>query len=60
MWQTVDHLKQMLETINVTYIERMFETESGATGLGPQLFVSSLKEHSGLVTSDLLTWISYT
>ena len=40
MCQTVDHLKEMLETINVTYIERMFETENGATGLGPQLFVS--------------------
>ena len=38
--QTVDHLKQMLETINVTYIERTFETATGAAGLGTELFVS--------------------
>ena len=40
MSQTVGHLKQMLETINVTYIERTFETATGTSGLGTELFVS--------------------
>ena len=36
----MDRLKQMLDTINVTYDERMFESEDGIAGLGPEPFVS--------------------
>ena len=42
MTQTVDRLKQMLDTINVTYNERIFESEDGIAGLGPEAFVSEL------------------
>ena len=38
--QTMSHLKQMLDTINVTYEERIFESEDGIAGLGPDPFVS--------------------
>ena len=36
----MSHLKQMLDTINVTYVERIFESEDGIAGLGPDPFVS--------------------
>ena len=38
--QTMRHLKGMLDTINVTYEERIFESEDGIAGLGHELFVS--------------------
>ena len=33
----------MLDTINVTYHERMFESEDGIAGLGSEPFVSDYK-----------------
>ena len=33
-------VKQMLDTINVTYDERIFESEDGIAGLEPEPFVS--------------------
>jgi len=39
----MDLLKQMLDTINVTYHERMFETKDGIAGLGSEPFVSDYK-----------------
>ena len=41
--QTMSHLKQMLDTINVTYEEKIFESEDGIAGLGPDPFVSDLR-----------------
>lgn len=38
----MDRLKQMLDTINVTYNETNFETKDGIAGLGPEPFVSGL------------------
>ena len=38
----MDHLKQMLDTVNVTYLERIFESEDGIAGLGREPFVSKL------------------
>ena len=38
----MNRLKQMLDTINVTYTERIFESEDGIAGLGPEAFVSAL------------------
>ena len=38
--QTMAHLKQLLDTINVTYAERIFESENGIAELGPEPFVS--------------------
>ena len=38
--QTMDHLKQLLLTINVTYTERTFESEDGIAALGSEPFVS--------------------
>lgn len=38
--QTMDRLKRMLDTINVTYVERTFESESNITGL--ETFVSEV------------------
>ena len=38
--QTMSHLKQMLDTINITYEETTFESEDGIAGLGHKLFVS--------------------
>ena len=40
MTQTMDHLKEMLDTINVTYIEKTFESENGIAELQPEPFVS--------------------
>ena len=34
------HLKQLLDTINVTYTEKIFESENGIAELGPEPFVS--------------------
>lgn len=38
----MDSLKQLLNTINVTYNETNFETKDGIAGLGPEPFVSGL------------------
>ena len=38
----MDRLKQMLDTINFNYTERIFESEDGIAGLGPEPFVSEL------------------
>jgi len=38
----MDRLKQLLLTINVTYTERMFETEDSIAGLGSEPFVSEI------------------
>ena len=38
----MDRLKQLLDTINVTYNETNFETKDGIAGLGPEPFVSGL------------------
>ena len=38
----MDRLKQLLDTINVTYTERIFESEDGIAGLGSEAFVSEL------------------
>ena len=38
--QTMAHLKQLLDTINVTYTEKIFESENGIAELGPEPFVS--------------------
>ena len=38
----MDRLKQMLDTINVNYTERIFETEDGIAGLRPEPYVSEL------------------
>ena len=38
----MDRLKQMLDTINVTYNERIFESDNGIAGLGQEPFVSKL------------------
>ena len=39
----MDHLKRMLDTINVTYTEKTFESEEDIAGLGPQPFVSDYR-----------------
>ena len=38
----MDRLKQMLDTINVTYDEKKIESEDDIAGLGPEAFVSEL------------------
>ena len=53
--QTMSHLKQMLDTINVTYHERMFESEDGIAGLGSEPFVSdyrTLSDHALIAYSN--------
>ena len=37
------HLKQLLDTINVTYTEKIFESENGIAGLGTEPFVSDYR-----------------
>ena len=60
----MDHLKQMLQTINVTYIERTFETATGASGLGTELFVSNYKDrmlkHFRACLRKLVTLLRFT
>ena len=38
------HLKQLLDTINVTYTEKIFESENGIAGLGTEPFVSEKEQ----------------
>ena len=38
----MDRLKQMLDTINITYNDKIFESEDGIAGLEPEPFVSEL------------------
>ena len=38
----MDHLKHMLDTINVTYTERIFESEDAIACLGQEPFVGEL------------------
>ena len=40
MTQTMSHLKEMLNNINVTYTEKTFESEDGIASLGPESLVS--------------------
>lgn len=47
--QTMDLLKQMLDTINVTYDERIFESEVGIANLQPEPFVSDYKTLISLI-----------
>ena len=47
--QTMDLLKQMLDTINVTYDERIFESEVGIADLQPEPFVSDYKTLISLI-----------
>ena len=54
--QTMSHLKQMLDTIDVTYNERMFESEDGIAGLGSEPFVSdyiTLSYHALIIMLDI-------
>ena len=39
----MDRLKRMLDTINVTYTEKTFESEEDIAGLGPKPFVSDYR-----------------
>ena len=48
----MDRLKQLLDTINVTYTERIFESEDGIAGLGSEAFVSELVD-------ELVSWWYY-
>ena len=43
--QTMAHLKQLLDTINVTYTEKIFESENGIAELGPEPFVSKEEQN---------------
>ena len=47
--QTMDLLKQMLDTINVTCDERIFESEVGIADLQPEPFVSDYKTLISLI-----------
>ena len=51
----MDRLKQLLDTINVTYTERIFESEDGIAGLGSEAFVSELVDE--LVSCSLIYMI---
>ena len=41
----MDHLKQLLDTINVTYTEKIFASANGIAELGPEPFVSDYRKH---------------
>ena len=47
----MDRLKRQLDDINVTYTEKIFETENGVAKLGTEPFVSHIN-HSILQTSN--------
>ena len=58
----MSHLKQMLDAINVTYHERMFESEDGIAGFGSEPFVSDYKTlpyHALICLVCFLIWSYY-
>ena len=54
--QTMGLVKQMLDTINVTYDERIFESEDGITGLQPEPFVSDYRTMISLIRFTKLSF----
>ena len=54
--QTMDLVKQMLDAINVTYDERVFESEDGIAGLGSEPFVSDSRTTILLIRFTKLFW----